>query len=258
MAIVGDYYHKWHLKISPSKTVSSLFHLRNRLSGYELKIALSGNQLPFDPTPKYLGITLDRSLTYRDHLQKLTKKMSSRVALVKRMAGTTWGASFEVLRTTTLALVVAPADYCAPVWTQSTHTKKLNVPFHEALRTISGCIRCTKTSLLPTLSGIKTLQDRRRNTCEKLFQLATNSNHPLHHTFHCSRVLTRLRSRHPLRNLVGRLPDEDLSIRASLSEFIPEWTNRPLGLTRACGSLVPVSAVPMSRRVDINSTSALC
>ena len=203
MAIVRDYYHKWHLKLSPNKTVSSCFHLRNRLSGYKLKVTLSGNQLPFDPSPKYLGITLDRSLTYRDHLQKLASKMSSRVALVKRMAGTTWGASFEVLRITTLALVVAPAEYCAPVWTQSTHSQKLNVPFNEALRTISGCIRCTKTNLLPTLSGIKSLKNCRRNICEKLFLLATNCSHPLHRTFHSSQALTRLRTRHPLRNLVG-------------------------------------------------------
>ena len=229
MAIVRDYYHKWHLKLSPNKTVSSCFHLRNRLSGYKLKVTLSGNQLPFDPSPKYLGITLDRSLTYRDHLQKLASKMSSRVALVKRMAGTTWGASFEVLRITTLALVVAPAEYCAPVWTQSTHTQKLNVPFNEALRTISGCIRCTKTNLLPTLSGIKSLKNRRRNICEKLFLLASNCSHPLHRTFYSSQALTRLRSRHPLRNLVGGLPEEDNSVPTSLSDFISEWSSHPPG-----------------------------
>ena len=67
--------------------------------------------------------------------------MTSKVALVKRLAGLNWGACFDVLCISTLTLVVAPAEYCSPVWNQSSHTNKLNTPFNEALPTISGCIK---------------------------------------------------------------------------------------------------------------------
>lgn len=155
--------------------------------------------------------------------------MSSRLALVKRLAGLTWGASFGVLRVSTLALLVSPAEYCAPVWTQCAHTNKLNTPFNEALRTISGCIRSTRTSFLPILAGIESLENRRRNACQRLFHLASDQDHPLHQMMYCSRKLSRLRSRHPLRNLVDNLPLEDNPVPKELAELIPEWTKHPPG-----------------------------
>ena len=137
---VSKYYRKWHLKLSTTKSVCSIFHLKNHLAQYQLQVHMSGNSIPFAPTPRYLDVTLDRSLTFRQHIEKLKKKMTSRVALVKRLAGLNWGACFDVLRVSTLWLVVAPPEYCSPVWNQSSHTNKLNTPFNEALRTISGCI----------------------------------------------------------------------------------------------------------------------
>jgi hypothetical protein len=44
------------------------------------------------------------------------------------------------------------AEYCDPVWSQSAQAKRLNVPYHEASRTITGCIRCTQVRLLPALA----------------------------------------------------------------------------------------------------------
>ena len=229
LQLVNEYYSKWQLKPSTSKSVSSVFHLRNHLAQYELKTHLSGDLLPFEPSPRYLGVTLDCSLTFRHHLERLKNKLSSRVSLIKRLAGTTWGASFNVLRTATVSLVIAPAEYCAPVWAQSAHTKRLNIPFHEALRTITGCIRCTQINLLPSLSGIKSLENRRRNICEKLFDQAKDPAHPLHELLRNTQHLTRLRSRHPLRNLVGNLPEEDLRTPESLSDLITAWTSHPPG-----------------------------
>jgi len=48
---------------------------------------LNNETMPFYSEPKYLGVTLDRSLTYRRHLESLHKKLTSRVALLRRLAG---------------------------------------------------------------------------------------------------------------------------------------------------------------------------
>ena len=60
---VSHYFQRWHLKLSKPKTVSSVFHLANRCSKRELNINLDGVKLSHDPTPKYLGVILDRSLS---------------------------------------------------------------------------------------------------------------------------------------------------------------------------------------------------
>jgi len=79
------------------------------------------SSVKFDSHPSYLGICVDRPLSFRTHLHTLKKNVSSRVALIKRLAGVGWGASFKALRTSCLALAFAPAMYCAPVWCCSAH-----------------------------------------------------------------------------------------------------------------------------------------
>ena len=155
--------------------------------------------------------------------------MTSRVALVKRLAGLNWGACFDVLRVSTLSLVVAPTEYCSPAWNQSSHTNKLNTPFNEALRTISGCIKPTRISFLPFLAGIESLENRRLYACKKLLRRANNEDHPLPQMMYCSHKLTRLRSRHPLRNLDLKVSVADNSVPEDLAEFIPHWSKEPSG-----------------------------
>jgi hypothetical protein len=78
-------------------------------------------------TPKYLGVTLDRSLTYNAHLTKTSKKVGARINIVQKLAGTGWGAGTETLRTAVLAIVYSTAEYCAPVWLNSVHISKIDV-----------------------------------------------------------------------------------------------------------------------------------
>ena len=105
MATLQTYLQKWRLKFSETKTMSSVFHLTNREAKREFSLELNGKPLQFSDTPKYLGITLDRSFTYRRHLESLRKKLSTRVSLIRRLSETTCGACASVLRTATLALV---------------------------------------------------------------------------------------------------------------------------------------------------------
>ena len=52
----------------------------------ELKINHSNETLPFFSKPRYLGAMLDRSLTYRRHLESLRKKLTSRIAFLRLLA----------------------------------------------------------------------------------------------------------------------------------------------------------------------------
>ena len=63
--------------------------------------------------------------------------------LITKLAGSTWGASARTLRTATLALCFSVAEYCAPVWCRSSHTKLVDIQLNSAMRTISGSIMST-------------------------------------------------------------------------------------------------------------------
>ena len=115
---------------------------------------VDNKRLVFQQAPKYLGVRLDRMLNFKQHLEEVAGKVTSRVALIRRLAGTTWGASAKTLRISTQALVFPAAEYCAPVWSRSPHVKKVDVAINSSLWTISGCLMPTPVFQLPVLAGI--------------------------------------------------------------------------------------------------------
>jgi len=118
MRTVCEYLQTWKVKLSTTKTVRAAFHLNNKEAKRELKVNYNNEILTFYPETKHLGVTLDMSLTGRRRLEFLRKNLTSRVALLRRLAGSSWGAGKTTLRTaTTLALVHSTAEHCAPVGT---------------------------------------------------------------------------------------------------------------------------------------------
>ena len=161
MFTLSSYLQTWKLKLSHTKTVTAAFHLNNREAKHELKVYNNDRLLPFCPTPNCLGVKLDRSLTFRHHLVALLKKLSSRVTLLRRLVGSGWGAGAKTLRIATLSLVYSTAEYCAPVWCRSAHTRVIDSVLNDALRIVTGCLRPTPTDHLPVLSGIQPAELRR-------------------------------------------------------------------------------------------------
>ena len=155
MSTLSAYLQTWRLKLSHTKTVTAAFHLNNREAKRELKVYNNGRLLPFCPTSTYLGIKLDRLLTFRHHLVAFRKKISSRVTLLCRLVSLGWDAGAKTLRIATLFLVYSTAEYCAPFWCRSAHTRIINSVLNDALRIVTGCLRPTPTDHLPVLSGIQ-------------------------------------------------------------------------------------------------------
>lgn len=110
------YYKKWRLQPNPSKSEVCAFHLSNRLANQELDVVLCGSRIRHNPNPTYLGVTLNRSLTYRKHVSDVSQKVKSRNNMLRKLADNSWGASGDTLRTAALALAYSTAEYCAPVW----------------------------------------------------------------------------------------------------------------------------------------------
>ena len=121
----------------------------------ELNIFVNGQALPFCVKPIYLGIKLDRVLTFCRHLESLRKTLTSHVELLRRLAGSSWGADATVLRKATIALVHFTAEYCVPVWCRSSHTRFIDKSINNALSIVTECLHSTPTDNLFILSGIQ-------------------------------------------------------------------------------------------------------
>ena len=111
MTTLSTYLQTWRLKLSNTKTVTAAFHLNKREAKRERNIYNNGNLLPPCLVPTYLGVKLHRSLTFCHHLEALRQKLSIRVALLRRLAGSGWGAGAKTLLISALSLIYATAEY---------------------------------------------------------------------------------------------------------------------------------------------------
>ena len=109
MSTLSSYLQTWRLKLSHTKTVTAAFHLNNREAKRELKVYNNDRLLPFCPTPTYLGVKLDRSLTFCHHLVALQKTIRVRHT-AEALVGSRWGAGAKTLRITALFLVYSTAE----------------------------------------------------------------------------------------------------------------------------------------------------
>jgi len=100
---INKYCKNWRLIPNSIKTEVTLFHLNNRKARQEIKVIFNKQQVRNNPNPTYLGITLDRTLTYREHLTKVAAKIKTRNSLINKLAQTTWG-SGNTIRISALAL----------------------------------------------------------------------------------------------------------------------------------------------------------
>ena len=195
------YYEENHLRANPSKTQVCAFHLRNREANRKLNVSWSGSPLEHCNNPVYLGVTLDRCLTYKTHVEKTKAKVCARNNIISKLTGTKWGASPATLRSSALALCYSTAEYACPAWERSTHAKKIDPALNATCRLITGCLRPTPTDSLYILSGIAPPEIRRTaaSSRERHRQL-TDERHPL---FGHVPAMSRLKSRKSFLNAVN-------------------------------------------------------
>ena len=103
----------------------------------------------------YLGVKLDRSLTFRHHLVALHKKLSLRVTLLRRLMGSGWGVDAKTQHIASLSLVYSTAEYYAPVWCSSAHTHLIDSVLSDILCIVTGCLHPTPVDHLSIFSSIQ-------------------------------------------------------------------------------------------------------
>ena len=148
--------------------------------------------------------------------------------------GSGWGASAKTLRIATFSLVYSTAEYCAPVWCRSAHTRLINSVLNDALFIVTGCLRHTPTHHLHILSGIQPAELRQMGaTLSLAYRRSLDPDHILYGLLSGSSDTrqARIRSRRPFVPGAWNLLDNlvRLGIRAS------KWTNHKWK-TEYCGS----------------------
>ena len=72
------YYVSNSLRANPDRTQVTSFHLKNREAKRTLEVKWNNTDMGYTPQPKYLGVTLDRTLSYKQHIHNTKMKVATR------------------------------------------------------------------------------------------------------------------------------------------------------------------------------------
>ena len=164
LLVLERWAQRWKLAISPEKSEAAAFALGNNAASQASPVLrLGGQRLRCTTTPRLLGVTFDRQLTFRAHVTAIEEKMTARLQQLRRLAGRSWGCRAEDLRTVYLAYIRSVADYCGacylPAAADST-VRRLDVVQRQAARVITGCVASTPTGALEREAGLMPLRLR--------------------------------------------------------------------------------------------------
>ena len=104
------------LRANPDKTQVTVFHLRNKDGIRSLKVVWNKTELENTHHTKYLGVTLDRTLCYKQHIHNTKMNVATRTNLLRKLSNSKWGANAGTIRTTALALSYSVAEYAHTIY----------------------------------------------------------------------------------------------------------------------------------------------
>ena len=190
-----QYYRSNSLRANPDKTQVTAFYLRNKEANRSLKVEWNRTLLENTPPPhpKYLGVTLDRTLSYKEHIHNKKMKVATRNNLLRKLSNSKWGANASTIRTTALALCYYVAEYAAPVWARSSHAQNLNPELNSACRAVTGYLKPTNLVYLYFLTGIAP-PNIRRDACARVEKTKQETNEA-HSLYGQNQTERRLKSR---------------------------------------------------------------
>ena len=137
----------WCLSLNPSKCEASFFSV----DPHQANLLLLGSRLRFNPTPTFLGVTFDSTLSFTKHVSSLKAKFFPRLKALRCISASSWGFSKESLSLLYKSFLRPLLTYASPGWfsfLSATNFTKLKRLHRAASRAITGCLSSSPIPLL--------------------------------------------------------------------------------------------------------------
>ena len=149
--VLETWSNLWRLPLNPKKCEFSFFSTDLHQATFQPRLNLLGIPLLFNPTPKFLGVTFDRTLSFGAHVQSLCPKFYPRHKALRSIATASCGSTKESLSLLYKAFVRPVLTYASPKWFSflcDTANNHLKVLHRTACRVITGYLSSTLSSLI--------------------------------------------------------------------------------------------------------------
>jgi ribonuclease HI len=139
--IVVAWAKEWKLKLNASKSEVSFFSHYPGDSKLQPTIVIEGKPIDFNPTPRLLGVKLDRSLTFTPHVNDICDASTNNLKMLSCLSHSKWGwGKYQVMRIYNSHLK-SRMDYAGFAWQpylSITNYNRLETIQNRALRIATG------------------------------------------------------------------------------------------------------------------------
>ena len=119
------------------------------------------SRLHFNPTPTFLGVTFDRTVSFSKHVSSLKAKFFPRLKALRCISASSWGPSKVSLSVLYKSFLRPLLTYASPGWfpfLSATNITKLERLHQAASRAITGCFSSSPIPLLLTEASLPPLR----------------------------------------------------------------------------------------------------
>ncbi len=151
----------WCIPLNPSKCEVSFFLVDPYQTNLRPNLLLLGSRLRFNPTPTFLGVTLDRTLSFSRHVSSLKAKFFPRLKALCCISASSWGPSKESLSLLYKSFLRSLLTYASPGWfpfLSATNLTNLERLHRSASRAITGCLSSSPIPLLLSEASLPLLR----------------------------------------------------------------------------------------------------
>jgi ribonuclease HI len=198
---INEWSTKKKMTINFDKCEATFFSNDSHEAKWRPDIKLRGAEvkdIKYEASPKFLGVYLDRTLSFTEHVLKVVEKVGKRNRILSSLSTKIWGWKKKKLAQVYHTMQKSVLDYAAPGWQpylSETQMNKLEVAQNSALRIISGQYKSTPVEALRLETGVQSYRTTSKQLTAKAYEKAlrlpadhprakilAESNHPPHRT----------------------------------------------------------------------------
>jgi len=165
----------WKLNLNASKSEVSFFSTWTHEANWQPSLQIDGKPVPFNPTPKLLGVYLDRQLCFAKHTAEVSKSASAKVKIISAVANKKWGWRKEELKKLFFSYVRSKLDYAGPAWQpwlSASNISILESTQNKAMRAMTGQLKSTPVEALRFENQLPSYKSHIDRNCLKSFEQA--------------------------------------------------------------------------------------
>ena len=151
----------WCLPLNPSKCEACFFSVDPHQAHLQPNLLLLGSHFCFNPTPIFLGVTFDRTLSFCKHVSSLEAQFFPRLKALRCISASSWGPTKESLSLLYKAFLRSLLTYASSRWfpfLSATNITKLERLHRAASRAITGCLSSFDNPLLLSEASLPPLR----------------------------------------------------------------------------------------------------